>query len=714
MNKLNMIRVLALVAIGFLASAVGAFTYIPMADEDLIASGQSVVHGVVTEFRSGDPGNNSTVYSLRLESQEPKIIEVRLPGAHPDFSHGFRVFGAPHFKRGEEVVLILGSPDLNGVFGVTQFALGVFRVVDSVHGKAIVRDISQGHALAQKRVRDQPRLLEGFLRFAESVKEGSRVLDPEGYFIPEADLIQAESQKFTFFENGNGDPLRWRFDQNVIASFSRNGGAQYEDALIDALMALSLAPNTQVSTDFGGETGFSGGTCEQSNRGVNAVLFGDPEGEIDGSFSCSNGGTLGIGGPCFGGSHEYRGATYGTILAGRVVIQDGAECFMDGNQQNNARELLAHELGHALGLGHSCGDSESGPCHNDPVGDDDALMRASAHGDGRGARLGVDDQNALVFLYGVAAVDDPPTISAISSQTIPEDGTTGTLAFTIGDVDTPVGSLTVSAASSNQALIPDANLILGGAGTNRTVTVTPAGDANGGPVTVTLTVDDGATAVESTFQVSVIPENDPPTITAIASQSIDEDSSTDPLTFTIGDVDTSIGSLMVSAASSNQALIPDANLILGGTGPNRTVTVTPASDANGGPVIIGVSVQDSGGGMTESFEVTVNPVNDGPVADDSNLTAAQASPVTVTLTGSDIDGDALTFSIASGPSNGSLGVVAQLSPTTAEVEYTPDAAFNGSDAFTFIVNDGTLASPVATVVIQIDSFDKVFQDRFEQ
>src|SRR6056297_842836 len=131
-----------------------AFTYIPMTDEALIEDGQSVVHGVIQGFKSGDAGNNSTIYMLQLQSGDSKQLEVRLPGAHPSFSHGFRVFGGPHFTVGEEVVLVLGSPDRNGVFGVTQFALGAFRVVESLHGKAIVRDISQGHALTRTEVRD--------------------------------------------------------------------------------------------------------------------------------------------------------------------------------------------------------------------------------------------------------------------------------------------------------------------------------------------------------------------------------------------------------------------------------------------------------------------------------------------------------------------------------------------------------------------------------
>ena len=78
-----------------------------------------------------------------------------------------------------------------------------------------------------------------------------------------------------------------------------------------------------------------------------------------------------------------------------------------------------------------------------------------------------------IVLFGKAAPDQlcfrvdvdllfnqPPTISDIADQTIPEDGTTGALAFTVGDAESPANTLTVTATSSNQFLVPDANLTL--------------------------------------------------------------------------------------------------------------------------------------------------------------------------------------------------------------------------------------------------------------
>ena len=102
---------------------------------------------------------------------------------------------------------------------------------------------------------------------------------------------------------------------------------------------------------------------------------------------------------------------------------------------------------------------------------------------------------------GVATttVDGAPTITDITDQTIVEDTATAALPFTIADVETAAASLTLSVSSSDQTLVPDANIVLGGSGGNRTVTVTPAANQSGGPVLVTVTVSDGASSSSDTF-----------------------------------------------------------------------------------------------------------------------------------------------------------------------------------------------------------------------
>ncbi len=108
-----------------------------------------------------------------------------------------------------------------------------------------------------------------------------------------------------------------------------------------------------------------------------------------------------------------------------------------------------------------------------------------------------------------------------------------------------------------------------------------------------------------------IQNNTAPTISDVANQTIDEDGATGALAFTVGDAETAPGSLGVSAVSNNQALIPNGNLVLGGSGANRTITATPVQDGNGTATIT-VTVSDGSATSNDTFTVTVDPINDAP------------------------------------------------------------------------------------------------------
>ncbi len=240
------------------------------------------------------------------------------------------------------------------------------------------------------------------------------------------------------------------------------------------------------------------------------------------------------------------------------------------------------------------------------------------------------------FILTVAAANNNPTISNISDQTTNEDTSTGAIAFTIGDVETPVANLTVSGSSSNTALVPNANIVFGGSGANRTVTVTPAANQNGSAIiTVTVTDANGASA-NDTFVLTVTPVNDPPTISDISDQSVNEDTSTGAIPFTVGDVETLVANLTVSGSSSNTALVPNTNVVFSGSGANRTVTLTPVAGQSGSAVIT-LSVSDSNGGTAnDTFVLTVSINNHAPTI----------TPITDQTVDEDNPTSALPFSIA--------------------------------------------------------------------
>jgi len=187
-------------------------------------------------------------------------------------------------------------------------------------------------------------------------------------------------------------------------------------------------------------------------------------------------------------------------------------------------------------------------------------------------------------------------------------------------------------------------------GTPPDITYTPNANYFGNDSLV-FQVDDGAGSVNNgTIAFTVIPVNDRPTISTVADQVIDEDNDTGALNFTISDIETSADSLVLSATSSREALVPTANVVFGGTGNNRTVTVTPAPDQNGSTTI-SLAVSDGVLSKTAAFNLTVNPVNDAPsavtlVAPINAATGVDAATVNFDWdAATDVDGDRVTYKL---------------------------------------------------------------------
>ena len=222
-------------------------------------------------------------------------------------------------------------------------------------------------------------------------------------------------------------------------------------------------------------------------------------------------------------------------------------------------------------------------------------------------RQRVESLPSNLITYTVPGVNNnkPPTISSIPGRTINEDTQTGAISFTVADTELTAGSLSVSGSSSNPTLVPNGNIVFAGSGGNRTIAVTPAANQSG-TATITVTVSDGQSSASTSFVLTVNPVNDPPTISSIANQTIILGAPIGAIAFTVGDADTALTILTLSGNSSNPTLVPNANIVFGGSGANRTVTVTPVA-AQVGTATITVTVSDGSASTNKSFAVTVVP-----------------------------------------------------------------------------------------------------------
>ena len=201
--------------------------------------------------------------------------------------------------------------------------------------------------------------------------------------------------------------------------------------------------------------------------------------------------------------------------------------------------------------------------------------------------------------------------------------------------------------------------------------------------TVNLSSPSGASLLDAQGLGGITDDDDSP-VAAPQSVSTPEDN---PLGITLGASDGDGDALSYSIVSA------PAHGVLTGTGANRTYT--PAANYNG-PDSFTFRAND---GVNDSniatVSVTVTSVNDAPVAVGASRTLAEDAFEAVTLAASDVDGDALTYTIVDAPLHGVL------SGSGAERTYTPVANYNGPDSFTFRASDGALDSNVATVSLTV-------------
>ncbi len=147
-----------------------------------------------------------------------------------------------------------------------------------------------------------------------------------------------------------------------------------------------------------------------------------------------------------------------------------------------------------------------------------------------------------------------------------------------------------------------------------------------------------------------------------------------------------------SSSDPTVAAIDQAGVATGLSPGSTTITAMFTSNGTGG-----------------STTLTVASANQPPVANTQSATTPEDTPITITLSGTDPNGDGLTFSTAAlaGPSQGTLGAITNTVCTaggcTAQVTYSPNLNFYGSDSFEFLVNDGTFDSTPATISITVTS-----------
>jgi hypothetical protein len=285
-------------------------------------------------------------------------------------------------------------------------------------------------------------------------------------------------------------------------------------------------------------------------------------------------------------------------------------------------------------------------------------------------------------LVTVESVNDAPNANDDTNIATQED--TSIAVFVVGNDSDPEGAaltvVDVTQAANGSVVISGPHY----------VTYLPSANFYGSD-TFTYTVSDVIGATDTaTVSINVTPVNDAP-------QAVDDESATDE--------DTAV-TLAVRANDSD--VDGDAFAITGATqGANGTVVVnggldvtyTPAANFNGSDSFTYTVGDGNGGTDTATVSVTVNPVNDAPVATDDLAATGEDTGTTIDARGNDtdVDLDSLTVTEVTQPANGVVVINGGL-----DVSYTPNGDFNGVDTFNYTVSDGT-STDTASVTVTVSA-----------
>src|SRR5262245_15940924 len=132
---------------------------------------------------------------------------------------------------------------------------------------------------------------------------------------------------------------------------------------------------------------------------------------------------------------------------------------------------------------------------------------------------------------------------------------------------------------------------------------------------------------------------------------------------------------------------------------NGTLTYSPAPNFHGTDSFTYTISDSHGGSDTATVTVTVNSVNDAPVANDDTATTNQDQAISIAVLATDthVAADTLTVTDVTQDANATTAI-----NQDGGVTYTPNAGFFGSDSFTYTVSDGHGGTDTASVTVTVN------------
>lgn len=292
------------------------------------------------------------------------------------------------------------------------------------------------------------------------------------------------------------------------------------------------------------------------------------------------------------------------------------------------------------------------------------------------------------FLLKIASVNDLPV--ANTDEVTFEEGETSVRidADTLlsNDTDIDLDTLTITGKGSDPAYGTLA--MEGGDGTPVTTFIYTPDSEYDGQTSFEYIISDGIGEKSGICRLIKEAQNQAPSIDGLNTSHILNEDTTKSITFNISDRETAASSLQVAAWSGNVSLVNRDGIVITNNGDGTcTLNITPMENANGAGTIY-VSVSDGNTSTRVNLSLTVNPMQDAPVAVDDEVYVPLSGSQTFSVLENDYDADEEALSVSSWTTAGLTGTLT-FNDTTQKFTYIAKDGVEGIETFTYDITDGT-------------------------